>query len=71
MIVLSFGIKCLSIGSSEPAPAYLKLPPIPCTGRVPDHFNNFTNPELGNEKSYSKHITLLTKHVRSENGEFN
>ncbi|CAK8678893.1 unnamed protein product [Clavelina lepadiformis] len=56
----------VSTGSSEPAPKPFKLPPIPNTGRVPDHFNNFTNPILGNERSYSKHITLLKKHVRSQ-----
>ncbi|XP_078485659.1 sperm microtubule inner protein 11-like [Ciona intestinalis] len=55
----------VSTGSSEPKPAPLKLPPIPNTGRVTDHFNNYTNPTAGNERSYSKHITLLKKHVRS------
>ena len=59
----------LNLGSSEPEERPVKLPPIPNTGRVVDHFNNFTNPELGNERSYSKHITLLKKHVRSRYGE--
>jgi len=53
-----------SSGLSEPSSEPVKLPPIPNTGRVADHFNNFTNPDVGNERSYSKHITLLKKHVR-------
>ncbi|XP_077967180.1 sperm microtubule inner protein 11-like [Styela clava] len=54
-----------STGLSDFQSKPLRLPPIPHTGRVVDHYNNYTNPEKGNERSYSKHITLLKKHVRS------
>lgn len=56
------------LGLSEVPEKSPRLPPPPHTGRVVDHYNNYTDPEKGNERSYSKHITLLKKHVRPQQG---